>query len=232
RFFDMPKLLTLLTPGTAAQRAEEPEPIRRRIAIAQDEAFHFYYAANLDHLRRSGIDLVEFSPLRDAALPAGIEGLIFGGGFPECFVDALAQNGSLRAEVRSAIRGGLPCYAECGGLMYLAEELITSDARRCPMAGVVPGAVEMTPRLVNFGYCKTSLVNEEHSPVFHGHEFHHSRWLAENESANLWRVAKKRGGAARREGFGRARLHASYVHLHFATAGSVVDHLFEARSAA
>jgi cobyrinic acid a,c-diamide synthase len=234
-FFDMPALLALLAPAPAAEAdagAGEERIATRRIAIAKDEAFHFYYASNLDHLRRRGIELVEFSPCRDSALPGKIEGLIFGGGFPECFAEALAQNASLRAEVRSAIGGGLPCYAECGGLMYLAEELVTTEGRRIPMAGALPGAVEMTPRLVDFGYCRASLENEGDGRVFHGHEFHHSRWLAESRRANLWSVSKKRGGAARREGFTHARLHASYVHLHFASAAPVIDGLFAERSAA
>jgi len=233
RFFDLPKLLAMLAAAPAkAPEAGEKRCAPRRIAIAKDEAFHFYYASNLDHLRRRGIELVEFSPCRDSALPAKIEGLIFGGGFPECFVEALAENASMRAEVRSAVDGGLPCYAECGGLMYLAEELLTTAGRRFPMAGALPGAVEMTPRLVNFGYCRTAREDEDDGRVFHGHEFHCSRWSEESGRANLWSVSKKRGGASRREGFTRARLHASYVHLHFASSASVVDRLFAERSAA
>jgi cobyrinic acid a,c-diamide synthase len=232
RFFDMQKLLAMLAPTAGEEYAEEQCLVRRRVAIAKDEAFHFYYASNLDHLRQSGIELVNFSPLHDRALPVDIHGMIFGGGFPECFADALAENVSLHAEIRSAIRAGLPCYAECGGLMYLAEEVITTDGQRFPMAGALPGVVEMTPRLVNFGYCKTMSEDGDNGQAFHGHEFHHSRWLAESECANLWRVSRKRGGAVRREGFGRKRLHASYVHLHFATAASAVDRLFEKRRAA
>jgi cobyrinic acid a,c-diamide synthase len=233
RFLDMPKLLAMLAPAPASDAESVEESFApRRLAIAKDEAFHFYYASNLDHLCRHGIELIEFSPCRDSALPAEIEGLIFGGGFPECFAETLAQNASLRAEVRAAIDGGLPCYAECGGLMYLAEELITTDGRRFPMAGALLGGVEMTPRLVNFGYCRTSPDQEAHGRVFHGHEFHCSRWLAESGHANLWSVSKKRGGAARREGFKHGRLHASYVHLHFASAAPVIDRLFLERSAA
>jgi len=233
RFFDMPKLLAMLVPAAAAAATAKAQmATARRIAIAKDEAFHFYYASNLDHLRRNGVELVEFSPLRDSALPEEIEGVIFGGGFPECFAEALAQNASLRTEIRSAIGDGLPCYAECGGLMYLAEELLATDGRRFPMTGALPGAVEMTPRLVNFGYCQTSWAGEDDRRVYRGHEFHHSRWLAEREHANLWGVRKKRGGASRREGFTHARLHASYVHLHFASAAPVIDRFLLERSAA
>jgi len=232
RFLDLPKLAAMLAPAAAAEAAPERPARRRRVAIAKDEAFHFYYASNLDHLRRNGAELVDFSPLHDSALPAEIDGLIFGGGFPECFAEKLAQNAPLRAEVRAAIADGLPCYAECGGLMYLAEEMLATDGRRFPMTGALPGVVEMTPRLVNFGYCRTSWAAEDDGSVFHGHEFHHSRWLAESEQANLWQVSRKRGGTARREGFARARLHASYVHLYFASAAPVIDRLFAEGSAA
>ena len=186
-----------------------------RIGLAKDEAFHFYYESNLDYFRRCGAELVEFSPIHDCALPNGIDGVMFGGGFPEVYADALSQNESMRSEIRSAIDAGLPCYAECGGLMLLAEELIALDGTRYPMAGAVPGAVEMTVRLHHFGYCVCSGLAGADSAEFRGHEFHYSRWQAESETANLWTVRRKRLGSERREGFTRHNLHASYVHLYF-----------------
>ena len=118
--------------------------------MARDEAFHFYYESNLDYLRGCGAELVEFSPIHDSALPNAIDGVVFGGGFPEVYADALSQNESMRSEIRSAIDAGLPCYAECGGLMLLAEELVALDGTRYPMARAVPGVVEMTGRLQPF----------------------------------------------------------------------------------
>ena len=185
--------------------------------MARDEAFHFYYESNLDYLRRCGAELVEFSPIHDSALPNGIDGVVFGGGFPEVYADALSQNESMRSEIRCAIDAGLPCYAECGGLMLLAEEFIALDGTRYPMAGAVPGAVEMTARLNHFGYCMCSGLAGADSAEFRGHEFHYSRWQAESETANLWSVRRKRLGSQRREGFTLHNLHASYVHLYFST---------------
>jgi len=202
-----------------------------RIGLARDRAFHFYYEANLDYLRNAGAELVEFSPLQDSTLPRDLDGLFFGGGFPEIFAGQLAQNKSLRMEVRDQIESGLPCYAECGGLMYLAQELVAQDGKKFPMTGVIPGAVEMTPGLHHFGYCLASRNDEPEGTAFHGHEFHHSIWQAEKERANLWNVRRKRAGSERREGCRLHHLHASYVHLHFASSGAVVRSLFKLQSA-
>jgi cobyrinic acid a,c-diamide synthase len=194
-----------------------------RIGVAMDEAFHFYYQANFDFLRNAGAELVKFSPLQDSALPSDLDALFIGGGFPEVFAPQLAENNSMRAELRSAIGQGLNCYAECGGLMLLAEELITLDQKVYPMAGVIPGAVQMTESLKHFGYCVCSESKTNPGLRFHGHEFHHSLWSDEQEHANLWSVRRKRSGNCRQEGFFARNLHASYVHLHFRTSGAVVE---------
>ena len=194
-----------------------------RIGVAMDEAFHFYYQSNLDYLIQAGAELIKFSPLHDTALPANLDAIFLGGGFPEIFASELAQNHSFRAELRSAIEQGLHCYAECGGLMLLAEELITLDQKVYPMAGVIPGAVQMTESLKHFGYCVCSELKSDPDNSFRGHEFHHSLWMTEPEHANLWSVRRKRIGAVRREGFSISNLHASYVHLHFRTGGAVVE---------
>lgn len=193
-----------------------------RIGVAMDEAFHFYYQSNLDYLIQAGAELVKFSPLHDSALPANLDAIFLGGGFPEIFASELAQNHSFRAELRSAIVQGLNCYAECGGLILLADELITLDQKVYPMAGVIPGAVQMTESLQHFGYGVCSELKSNPGNSFRGHEFHHSLWLREREHANLWSVRRKRTGAARREGFSVSNLHASYVHLHFRSGGAAL----------
>ncbi len=225
KHLDIGQLSALLRPNSdQAALINYPQP-RCRIGVARDQAFHFYYEANLDYLRAAGAELVAFSPLTDKALPPDLDGLLFGGGFPEVFAEQLAQNKSLRNEVRGNVEAGLPCYAECGGLMYLAQDLVTREGESFPMAGLIPGSVEMTPRLQHFGYCLVS-GNPCDDSVFHGHEFHHSIWRAEKEQANLWNVRRKRAGSERREGYRLANLHASYVHLHFASSGEVGQSLF------
>lgn len=225
---DLPRILGMLSCAPARSDEGLANEKQMRIGIAKDEAFHFYYESNLDHLRCRSAELVEFSPIHDASLPSDVDGLMFGGGFPEVFADALSQNQSMRSAIRSAIEGGLPCYAECGGLILLAEELIALDGKRYPMAGAITGAVEMTAQLNHFGYCVCSGHASADGTEFRGHEFHYSRWLAENERANLWTARRKRLGSARREGFARDRLHASFVHLHFPASEAALAPLLSA----
>jgi cobyrinic acid a,c-diamide synthase len=197
------------------KRSEAAAPTfkrRRRVGIARDASFHFYYEANLDWLVAQEMELVPFSPLADESLPPGLDSLVIGGGFPEVFAPALSQNTPLLRSLREAVLDGMPCYAECGGLMLLSEAIVTLDGGRFPMAGLVPGTVEMTRTLQNFGYCS---VAQTDGPPPHGHEFHHSRWSAESERANAWEVVRRRNGKRRLEGFRRKNLHASYVHLYF-----------------
>jgi cobyrinic acid a,c-diamide synthase len=231
RFLDLPALVQMLAPAApirennAAPRAPSSH---WRLAVARDEAFHFYYESNLDYLRGRGAELVGFSPLHDRTLPGQIDGIMLGGGFPECFAAKISANAALRTELRAALRAGLPCYAECGGLMFLAEELVAPDERHFPMVGALPGRVEMTDRLQHFGYCRTSNLAgaRETETAFYGHEFHHSRWCAEPERANLWEVTRKRNAQRRWEGFSSGRLHASYVHLCFPASAPVLERLF------
>ena len=222
---DLSGVMALVEPAKGGPPAQERSGKGIRIGLARDQAFHFYYEANLDYLRRHGFELVEFSPLEDSKLPPGLEGLIVGGGFPELFADGLSQNQALRSEVRSAIEEGLPCYAECGGMMWLTEEIVNRSGRRFPMVGAIPGAVEMTPGLQHFGYCECSELERAPSEMIRGHEFHHSRWSAESQLANLWTVRRKRIGATRWEGFRKHHLHASYVHLYFSASRTVLPSL-------
>jgi cobyrinic acid a,c-diamide synthase len=222
RFLDLSSILALVEPAQGRPPASDPPGKPVRIGLARDKAFHFYYEANLDYLRRNGAELVEFSALDDSKLPPDLDGLIIGGGFPEIFADELAQNQAIRSEIHSAIADGLTCYAECGGLMWLAEELVSRSGQHFPMVGVIPGAVAMTPRLQQFGYCECSGLGGDQSEKFRGHEFHHSRWNAEPHLANLWSVRRKGTGSTRREGFQKNDLHASYVHLYFPASQTVL----------
>jgi cobyrinic acid a,c-diamide synthase len=122
------------------------------VGIARDRAFGFYYADDLEALERAGAELLFFDTLRDARLP-DVDGLIIGGGFPEIFMRELEANAALRDEIRAAIEAGMPAYAECGGLMYLARTLSwRGDTRR--MVGAIPGDVEMHERPVGRGYVR------------------------------------------------------------------------------
>ena len=110
-----------------------------RIGVADDEAFCFFYEDNFRLLRKMGAELVHFSPIRDKKLPAGLDGLLLYGGYPELNGKELEKNTSMREEIQKALSGGMPCMAECGGFMYLHEEMEAMDKKFYHMAGVLPG---------------------------------------------------------------------------------------------
>lgn len=146
-----------------------------RLGVARDEAFCFYYEENLKALKKAGAELV-FSPLHDAALPDGIDGLLLGGGYPELYADKLEENAAMRQSVRNAIENGMPSVAECGGFMYLHETLTDDTGKAYAMCGVISGKCFYTGKLVRFGYISI----EEKNPCFlqadtmiKGHEFHY-----------------------------------------------------------
>jgi cobyrinic acid a,c-diamide synthase len=186
------------------------------LAVAQDEAFSFYYADNLDLLTGFGARLLPFSPLRDSALPPGSRGIYLGGGFPELFAEQLAANRPLLAELRRAAGQGLPIYAECGGLMYLSEALTDFEGHRHKLAGLIPCQVEMAERRSALGYVRLRTLQDTllcpADSELRGHEFHWSRLASGTEHANAYDLLEPARGA---EGFALGKLLASYVHLHF-----------------
>jgi cobyrinic acid a,c-diamide synthase len=190
-----------------------------RIGVARDEAFCFYYADNLDALRAAGAEVVLFSPLRDAALPPGISGLYFGGGYPEIYAAALSANRPLLAAVREAHAHGMPIYAECGGLMYLTEALEDAEGKHHPMVGIVPGVCRMERRLT-MGYREVRLATDgllgAAGQRLRGHEFHYSTWQRPEAAPPAYTVQPRfLPEELRDEGFACGNLHASYIHMHF-----------------
>ncbi|MDR3192764.1 MAG: cobyrinate a,c-diamide synthase [Treponema sp.] len=148
-----------------------------RIGVARDRAFCFYYEDSLNLLRKLGAEILCFSPLEDAHLPNGLQGLYLGGGYPELYGARLAQNSSLREDIRSALGSGMPCIAECGGFMYLHEALIDGEGNRHAMAGFLPGICRKQSGLVRFGYAaytaKTDTLLCARGDTIRGHEFHY-----------------------------------------------------------
>ena len=123
-----------------------------RVGLARDEAFCFMYRENLQLLKSWGVSLIPFSPLNDASLPENLHGILLYGGYPELYARALSENVRMRESIRMAVTGGMPCMAECGGFMYLMEEVEDADGKCYPMAGVLEGKCYPTPRLKRFGY--------------------------------------------------------------------------------
>ncbi|MGC2111217.1 MAG: cobyrinate a,c-diamide synthase, partial [Candidatus Korobacteraceae bacterium] len=193
---------------------------RVRIGVARDQAFSFYYESSLDALRAAGAELIAVSPLSDAALPPELDGLYLGGGYPEVFAEELAQNQPFLASLREFAAGGGPIYAECGGLMYLAEDLTTCDGRRHMMAAVLPLSVEMLNRLDGFGYTEVEVLDDcligPRGTRLRGHSFHHSHVIRAGNLDRRYRTQQVLTGADNREGYCAGNILASYIHLSFA----------------
>ncbi|MFT9850254.1 cobyrinate a,c-diamide synthase [Aneurinibacillus sp. REN35] len=209
-----------LFPLTATPSSELPV----RIAVAKDAAFNFYYPENFEMLEEAGAACVFFSPLAGEKVPEDVDGLYIGGGFPEEFAAELAQGEPVRTSIRTAIENGLPTFAECGGFMYLAEEMITTDGTSYPMVGVVPGKTRMQMKRAALGYREVSglagnfLLPE--GETARGHEFHYSTFEAEEKLPPAYGAQGRFG--CKQEGVLRKNMVAGYTHLHFASAPSLV----------
>jgi cobyrinic acid a,c-diamide synthase len=193
---------------------------RVKIGYALDDAFHFYYQDNLDILEWYGAELVPFSPLRDDRLPEGIAGIYIGGGYPELRAEALAGNTGMTESLRKAARSGMPIYAECGGLMYLVEELVTFEGVTFPMAGLFPGKVIMEKKLAALGYYRGTAL--EDTPIAKkgwsvwGHVFHWSRLEGVAQNQRFGFTLEKPGKDPVTDGLLEGNVLAGYFHIHFA----------------
>ena len=146
------------------------------LALARDEAFCFYYEENLSMLRSAGVRIKEFSPLHDSHVPEDADGLLLGGGYPELYAAELSANIGMLSSINAAIGSGMPSLAECGGFMYLLEELEDKDGNVYSMAGVIKGRSSWTGKLSRFGYAEVSGTGE--GTLLSGlsikaHEFHY-----------------------------------------------------------
>lgn len=231
-----------LARGALPCEGKKPEipllPNKVRLAVARDEAFSFYYEENMELLERMGAELCYFSPLHEKGLPEDIDGLILGGGYPECYVKELEAAGGMRKEIRIKCEKGLPCLAECGGFLYLQQELEGSseqigrvleeeegsggwkagmqEKRIGQMAGVLEGKGFSTGKLCRFGYieatCSKGGVLGEAGWTIKGHEFHY--WDSTENGGDF--LAKKPVGG---KGYGcivhTASMAAGFPHLYY-----------------
>ncbi|MGY5956366.1 cobyrinate a,c-diamide synthase [Kosakonia sp. BK9b] len=202
------------------------------LALADDEAFNFYYPDNLQLLARAGVRIVRFSPLHDNALPE-CQMLWLGGGYPELHAHTLSENRAMLEAIRDAHRRGVAIYAECGGLMYLGSSLRDADGVCWPMANVIPGHSEMGRRLTRFGYCEARATRQTllaaAGETLRGHEFHYSDFTAQREC--VLDCHKTRDGEVLSRwqgGWQVGNTFASYLHLHFAQRPQMLNHWFAA----
>jgi len=197
---------------------EDSNENRPKIGIVRDSAFQFYYPENIDALHLAGADIVFISPLSSKKIPQ-VDALYIGGGFPETHAEVLAENKGFRKELKSIAEDGLPIYAECGGLMFLGEELIL-DEKVYPMAGVFPVVFGFSKKPQGHGY--TIIEVEKKNPYFKvgteikGHEFHYSKVLKwDGDDSDMIFVMKKgKGFKDQRDGLCYKNVFATYTHIH------------------
>jgi len=232
QYLDIDAILTLTTSVLdipAPTIIQTSTKNKKRIAISHDDAFFFYYKDNSEFLKQHNVEIIEFSPLKDKQLPENLHGLILSGGIPEKYAQQLTTNLSLRQDIKNKIDNGLLCYAECGGLMFLCQGIYMyemDEQQFYPMIGCIPGIVEFTTKLQNFGYtlCQTQINNQSLS--IRGHEYHYANWLEEKKSANLWKTTNCHSKLSRIEGYKTSNIHASFIHLYFPTAKQLICDFF------
>jgi len=193
------------------------------IGIARDDAFHFYYPDNLEALQAQGAQLVDFSPLKDSMLPEGLDAVYLGGGYPEEYAGELSRNTGMLDTLRDFFARDGVLYAECGGLIYLAQGIETCAGARYPLAGILPFWTRMNAKCKALGYVEATLTADtllgRCGDVLRGHEFHYSEIVNLTQSGwkTAYEIRYQRETAPIPEGFQRGRALASYAHLHFAS---------------
>ena len=221
---DLDRLVEIARAANGPCAAYTPAPVSAprskdvRIGVARDAAFGFYYPDDLEALETAGAEIVPFDCLEDGVLP-DVDGLFIGGGFPETQMAALEANQTMLASIRSAIEGGLPTYAECGGLMYLSRSLTWRGETR-EMVGVIPGDAVMHPRPQGRGYVVLEETGASPWPLstsmtgVSAHEFHYAS--LENLPQNVtyaWRVLRGHGIDGQHDGIVQGNLLAGFSHL-------------------
>lgn len=213
-------------PANHASKTVAPLQVKPkvRIAVARDRAFCFYYQDNFELLEKAGAELIFFSPMTETKLPENIQGIYIGGGYPELFAEQLAENFSMKSEIKTAIENGMPCYAECGGFMYLTKSLTDAEQKKYAMATIYNTSAIMNNKRSSLGYREVSL-NEDcilgaKNSIIRGHEFHYSH-IEPLDSKNIYSV--DRGGS----GYSYKNCLASYIHLHFASAPNIADNFVQ-----
>ena len=184
----------------------------KRIAIALDSAFCFYYTHLLDSLKKS-FEISFFSPLEDENFPDEADAIYIGGGYPELYAEILSENKSMKKLLKEWAEEGKPLYAECGGLIYLSEKLVY-QGKSYPMAGILP--LEIAMDRLHLGYREVKVLDEaflfKKNMLFRGHEFHYTKAKELKKIKKIYRV-KDLYGNTWFEGYRYKNTLGSYVHF-------------------
>ena len=238
---DIDRIIQIAESSKAPVSAETPDSSRPgtdiRIAIARDSAFNFYYQDDLDAFARAGAELITFDTLNNPCLPDA-DGLFIGGGFPETHLTALSQNKRLLEDIHQSLESGMPAYAECGGLMYLAESIRWRDEKN-DMVGIVPGDIVVEKSPQGRGYVVLEQLGEGLWPMVSGdsdasskripaHEFHYARLILESdETKYAYSVIRGHGIDGQHDGLIIGNLLAGFVHHRHTSANPWVSRFVE-----
>ncbi len=221
---DLSKVLEVSKSAVPLKARESKESITLnqatvRLGICEDSAFGFYYAGDKLALEKAGAELIPVNTLTDTQLPEDLDGLFIGGGFPETHMQQLSDNISMRTSIHKAIESGLPTYAECGGLMYLSQN-IQWNGKSAPMVGIIPADAVMHQRPQGRGYVK--LEETEHMlwpgnsqcEIVSAHEFHYSSLKGFESSGKFaYKVHRGVGITGDHDGWIYKNLLANYSHM-------------------
>ncbi len=192
----------------------------KKIGIASDSAFNFYYDDNLEFFTQNRASIIPFSPLRDTSIPSDVDFIYLGGGYPEEYGEILSENRSMIKDIKEWVNSMMPLYAECGGLIYLCEG-IEYEGRFIPMAGVIPLKIRMEKKRPVLGYRKVRLLRDSFlgtkDTIIRGHEFHYSKISGKsplNQISCSFLVHDRNGEPLSMEGYSINNTIATYIHLH------------------
>ncbi len=203
------------------------------IAVARDKAFCFYYQDNVDILKKFGADIVTFSPLKGEGLPKDIDGMYFGGGYPEVFAETLSENTILLKQIKEKSMAGMPIYGECGGFMFLCRELSGMDETRSYlMSGCFDFSIKMSKQLRSLGYREITLKRDtiigKKGDVLRGHEFHYSTLVNPDATvSDVYAVTSRAGQDISLKGYQVSNTLGSYLHVHFGSNEKCAKHFVD-----
>ncbi|HJO95617.1 MAG TPA: cobyrinate a,c-diamide synthase [Victivallales bacterium] len=229
--FDIDKILEISLTEKIIPAKKVINNKKKKLAVAYDKAFNFYYEDNLDILQECGFELVKFSPLNDLLLPENIDGVYFGGGFPEMFAKELESNKSMIESINKYAESGGYIFAECGGFMYLTGCLTDCSGKVYKMCGLIPAVSKMESRLRSLGYreavlCEDTFFGKAGTTV-RGHEFHWSSTEFEEEVKPLYNVRGTRNKTWTEAGYCLNNICAGYIHIHFASNREAIKNWFD-----
>ena len=210
RTVNLNKLLALTTGEIPCLPVEKDPPASLRLGVARDEAFCFYYEANLAALRQHGVEIVPFSPRHDPVLPEHLDGIYLGGGYPELYMQDLNANETMIESIRDFAENHF-VYGECGGYLYLLDSLENFAGETLPGLCLLPGRARMNRKLASLGY------REVNGPWGRGrgHEFHYSSLIEPPPGPHLWQCSDAHGHQSECGGI-QGKVYGSYIHLYFA----------------